>query len=187
MEEEIWKDVVGYEGLYEISNTGNLRSLDRLTVYPGGYTHGFKGKNIKWACNRGYHVASLNKNGSIKQVKAHRLVAMAFIPNPENKRGVNHINGIKNDNRVQNLEWCTDKENSIHAYRTGLYRPMNNWNDISEHQANKRVYQINGDGEIVASFFSAEEAFRRTGIPSSSICNCIKGRCPRAGGYKWTH
>ena len=114
METEIWKNINGYEGYYQVSNYGKIKTFN-------AYHH--KGKEmicIGRKLNNGYIGFSLQKEKIIKQELVHRLVAKAFIPNPENKKVINHINGIKNDNRVENLEWCTQKENINHSIKTGL-------------------------------------------------------------------
>ena len=109
---EVWKDVVGYEGLYQISNTGRVKTIkprykDKVILKSLNDTHGYK--NI-W----------LYKNKIRKRIKIHRLVAQAFIPNISNKPFVNHIDGKKSNNSVKNLEWVTSSENNLHAYRIGL-------------------------------------------------------------------
>ena len=114
MTHEIWKDIAKYEGRYQVSNRGRIKSIKRRYVH--------KDKIISpVVCKRGYAKASLCKNGERKPHTIHRLVAIAFIKNPKNKPGVNHRNGIKTDNGSENLEWATGLENSRHAANAGLY------------------------------------------------------------------
>ena len=119
---EIWKDISNYEGLYQVSNLGNIRSLNR-------YTNGrnskrlIKGKILKVFKDKdGYMNVNLYKNAEIKQFKVSRLVAQAFIPNIDNKPQVNHIDGNRYNNQVSNLEWCTSRENNLHAFRNNLMK-----------------------------------------------------------------
>lgn len=110
---EIFKSVLGFEGIYEVSNLGRVKSLKRK----------YRTKDIilnHTITKLGYCAVYLNDNNKRTDMFLHRLVAIAFIPNPENKPCVNHINGIKTDNRLDNLEWCTVYENNIHSYKTGL-------------------------------------------------------------------
>lgn len=118
--EEIWKDISGYEGFYQVSNMYRVKSLERI-VNSGNGKRIEGSKIIKMRLNeRGYYRLSLSKNGECKNFTLHRLIAKAFIPNPHNKPEINHINGIKTDNRIDNLEWVTTKENVIHAETIGL-------------------------------------------------------------------
>lgn len=128
IKDECWKWVKGYENLYKISNFGRVKSFHKmnerlLITYP----------------NRlGYPVITLAKNKIHKLVTVHRLVAGAFIRNPQQKKLVNHKNGVKADNRVNNLEWCTQSENISHSYRTGLQKPLigsqASWSKVNEKQ-----------------------------------------------------
>ena len=123
--EEVWKDIKGYEGLYQVSNLGNIKRLERIMENRGTYSGLYKIKEsiLKPRENKdrnGYYEISLRKDGTEKRFKVHRLVAYAFIDNPYNKPEVNHIDGNKSNNCAYNLEWMTSKENKEHAWRTGL-------------------------------------------------------------------
>lgn len=110
---EVWKDIKGYEGLYQASNLGNIKSLN--------YRNTKKEKILKGGINpSGYIIVGLHINNKRKSITAHKVIATTFIENPNNLSEINHLNGIKTDNSVNNLQWCTHKENMRHAYDTGL-------------------------------------------------------------------
>lgn len=122
--QEIWKGVIGFEGNYEISNLGRLKGLAIPKNLKNNYTYIKPELILKlYKINSGYFCAKLHKDGNSKTHLIHRIVATAFISNPENKTDVNHKNGIKDDNRAENLEWCTHSENLIHAHKIGLKKP----------------------------------------------------------------
>ena len=118
---EIWKDIPGFVGIYKVSSLCGLKSIPRHIKYKDGRSFFTDGKRLSvWIGNHGYYCAALRKEGKTHRVLLHRLVAMAFIPNPENKRCINHIDGNKTNNSISNLEWCTHSENLFHGYKIGL-------------------------------------------------------------------
>lgn len=120
---EKWLPIKGYEGFYEISNHGRVRSVDRIVYFKNNKgKREYKGKILKQKYHNGYAMVNLNKNKKLEVLYVHRLVAEHFIPKIKNKNIVNHKNGIKSDNYYKNLEWCTSRENNIHANNTGLHK-----------------------------------------------------------------
>ena len=118
---EAWTSVVGYEGIYEVSSFGNVRSVDRVITYKNGLRVPYKGEPKSQVTDKyGYNYVSLYENQKHKQGMVHRMVAQAFIPNPEKRPQVNHIDGDKLNNSLENLEWVTPQENIAHAKETGL-------------------------------------------------------------------
>lgn len=130
MSKLIWKDIPAYNGLYQASNTGSIRGLDRI-VFRNGTDHLRKGDIMSQIKNSfGYMTVQLTMDGKRKILLTHRLIAAAFIPNPKNKPQVNHKDGNKTNNHISNLEWCTASENVIHANETGL----------ADFKKNRKVY-----------------------------------------------
>lgn len=123
MKNEIWKPIKDYEGWYEVSNMGRVRSLDRTVYFKDGKrSRTYKGQILRYKYHHGYQMVNLLRNKEINTVYIHRLVIETFLPTVEGKTWCNHKNGIKSDNRVENLEWCTSSENKIHADATGLHK-----------------------------------------------------------------
>ena len=121
IQDEVWKDIEGYEGVYQVSTCGNIKSLAKPRKNGNSRCYIQKEKLLKQSfTSTGYKKVELYKDGKRKSFKVHRLVAIAFIPNPDNKPEVNHIDGNKINNNIDNLEWVTSSENTIHAYETGL-------------------------------------------------------------------
>lgn len=175
--EECWKPVEGYEGLYEVSNLGRVRSLTRIAVtYSNGGTQVRKGRIRCGTIDKstGYARLLLCKEAVQKSFNIHRLVAIAFIPNPYNKPQVNHKDGNKANNRVDNLEWCTVKENARHAIDTGL--TLNKGSDSS---SAKPVVTCRGH-----KFGSSVEAAAYFGMRNHrNISKVLKGFRKHAGRY----
>lgn len=188
-QEETWKPVVDYEGYYEVSNLGNIRSVSHLIsgyVNGGFRTYYTKSSSLKHNISKvGYVMVSLSKQGKVKHFNLHRLVAKAFIPNPNNFPCINHKDEDKTNNNIKNLEWCTKKHNA-------------NWGSnprrLSEMFAKKpprhrKVSQYTMDGKFVKTFYAASHAAKELRIGSGWIIACCRGTkgAKSAGGYKWKY
>lgn len=189
---EIWKDIKGFEGLYQISNQGRLRSLDRPVKQRSNSIQVKKGKLIIQSKNhKGYPLANMSKENKRYSRATHRLVAEAFIPNPENKPQINHIDGNKENNYVDNLEWLTAKENTKHAMENGLMKPCFNnakkASDIARNINKKIVDMYDKDGNYIRSFNSLVEAEEKTGAKQKGISEVACGRQKTTGGYVWKY
>lgn len=189
---EVWKDIEGYEGLYQISNFGNVKSLDRKVNAKNNKKRLIKGTFLKLRFNnRNYNIVSLYKN-NIQEVRfIHRLVAETFIPNPENKPEVNHIDGDKQNNKIDNLEWCTRTENNKHAWKTGLNKVSDNQKKAAAQSAKKRfskkIIQYDLKGNFIKEWDSMSEAQRQLNIWHESIGKCCKGEIKTSGKYIWRY
>lgn len=151
-----WRDIQGYEGIYQISRCGQVRRIAKGSgAKPGLILKTFDN-------GRGYRYISLYKNGKTRNFSQHSLMAKAFIPNPENKPQVNHINGRKSDNRLENLEWVTLSEQMIHAYGTGL-APSGEYNHMSkltEYEVGviRRLWMAGVPRPVIASCFGISKS-----------------------------
>ena len=134
----------------------------------------------------GYLRVCLWKNGKGYTKTIHRLVAETFIPNIENKPQINHKNGNKKDNRIDNLEWSTQSENQLHKYRVLGFKGAAFGKFGKDNPSSKIVLQIK-DGKTIAEFYGGAEAERETGINKRHICDCCRGRATHAGGYQWKY
>ncbi|WP_300905716.1 NUMOD4 domain-containing protein [uncultured Bacteroides sp.] len=177
---EEWRDIQGYEGLYQVSNLGKVRSLDReITAVsrwgtPQKYTA--KGRVLKGSFSTvGYPQVQLSKEGTITTYQVHRLVAMAFLANPDNLSEVNHKNEDKCDNRACNLEWC-DRDYNAHYLNACTRHAHKIW---------KRVRQFTLDGKFIAEYPSVSEASKANGISVSYISKVIHGVVSQANGHRF--
>lgn len=177
--EEIWKDIKDFEGLYQISNFGNVRSVDRCVYKSGWIKTNIAGTNLKQITDKdGYKRVKLSNKNYRKMPFVHRLVAQAFIPNPNNLPQVNHINEIKSDNCVYNLEWCNAKYNVNYGTRNTRLRSK---------AVCKKIAQIDLDGNTFKVWRSACEAAKTLKIVRSHILEVAKGRRKTAYGCKWKY
>lgn len=181
---EIWKPVVGYEGLYEVSCLGNVRGLMFLTRY--GTMSRRKTPRVckQETTHDGYKRVALSRNKELRHFSVHRLVAAAFIPNPGNLPAVNHKNESPANNTIENLEWCTPQYNS--NYGTLPQRIMERQTNSPAHS--KEVIQFTKDWKELERFPSTSEAYRRTGIKCDNIQRAARKPATRtAGGYHWKY
>ena len=179
---EIWKDVENYEGFYQVSNLGRVRSLERDVYCQNGIVHHLKEKVLVQNLDKqGYAYVSLCLNGKMKTIKTHRLVALAFIPNPENKPQVNHKDEVKTNNVVDNLEWCSAQENV--NYGTGIARAVQNRKSqkLGNHPNAKPVFCV----ELNKKFDCAKRVEEELGIWGTSIGKACRGERNTAGGFHW--
>lgn len=179
---EEWKPIKEYEGVYEISNFGRVRSVDRIGYqrhYSGGLSkYHFKGKEIKPNTrHNGYICVSLHKNGVQKTFNIHRLVALHFLEKPEGKEYVNHKDSDPTNNNVNNLEWCTQSENIQYAYDQGRKIPPHT----------RKIGQYGLHGNFIKEWNSEAEISRSLNIPQGNIYKACRGLRITAGGYKWKY
>lgn len=171
---EIYKDVVGYEGIYQVSNLGNVK---RILLSKGVKIKANGNILTPTKDSSGYLQVRLLKNGKRKHYSHHRLIAEYFIPNPNNYLFINHINGIKTDNRIENLEWCTHSQNIIHAYSTGLInQPKGN-----DSKKTKKIIDIE-TGEIYPSVSTLS---LKLGVNKGTLQNWLNNHRPNKTSFRY--
>lgn len=162
-QDEIWKPVKGFEGKYEVSSQGKIRSFKKIK------NDFIILKNIE---RKGYYRVYIGR----KFYSVHRIVAETFIPNLNKKPYINHKNGIKTDNRVENLEWCTRSENAYHAYDMGLMKQG------KDHIQSKALLVFNLEGKHITTLYGNKE-WKAFGLDQSSVNKCIRGKIKHYKGY----
>ena len=173
---EIWKDIEGYEGLYQVSNLGYVRSLDKIKEVINNnkkYLKTIKGKELKCSFHDGYRTVGLIKDGKVKTTYIHRLVATAFVKNPNNYNVVNHIDEDKSNNYYKNLEWCTYQYNNIYGNRLKNIK--------------KIIIQYDKKFNFIKRWDSATDAEKELLICANNIRKCCNYIIKSAGGYIWRY
>lgn len=177
MEKEEWRDIEGYEGLYQVSNLGRIKSLERID----NYNRLVKEQILKPIANRGYLRVCLYKDGKQKKISVHRIVAENFLENPHNYPQVNHKDENKSNNCVENLEWCTAKYNSNYGTKNERVAASN-----TNGKCSKPLLQIDKNtNEVIAEFPSTMEVKRQLGFCRVAVSECCTGKLKSAYGFKW--
>lgn len=184
---EIWKDIEGWEGYYQISNLGRVKSIERKVKFLSCKEKPSKLKVDKsilrqWL-GHGYPQISLYKDCKGKNYSTHRLLAKAFISNPENKPHINHKDGIRHHLEISNLEWCTPKENHIHKYEVLGYVSKGRKGKLSS--CSKKVGQYDLSGNLIKIWDSQGEIERELGFEQANISACCRGKQRTSCGFKW--
>lgn len=214
---ELWKDIEGYEGTYQVSNYGRIKSLERKVIRCDGKSFYFAQRILKYKKARGYDCVGLSGENETKYFRVHRLVAFAFIPNPNDLPQINHKDENPHNNMAVNLEWCTPSYNlnygnhnkNLSESKKRKYREDKDFAEkmrrinaerckkeswkIAQRNAQrvnsncKPVIQLSLSGEFIAKYHSTSEAFRQTGIPCQNIGQVCLKRIRQAGGYIWRY
>lgn len=167
----VWKDIIGYEGKYQVNNYGQVKSLK-------------SGRILKQYLNKyGYYQVTLSKDNKAKLYRVHRLVAMSFLKSINNKTQVNHINGNKKDNRLENLEWCNSSENLKHAYKNGLQKPKKGKDNV----LSKKTYQYDTNLNLIKEWDSVADIVRELNITKQQISACCLGKTKTTRGFIFTY
>lgn len=191
MEKEEWRDVKDYEGIYQVSSFGRIKSLDRIKEYKRGdkvIKSVVKGTLIKtFLFSWGYEGFVASKFGRTTTKYIHKVIAESFIPNPDNKKMVNHKDLNKLNNRIDNLEWCTHKENIQHYFKQPHVKGSNAGKFGKDSHQIKAVIQYTLDGEFIKEYPSVSSVGFELGINISGIYKNCTGKSSKSNGYKWKY
>jgi len=194
LENEIWVPVVNYDGYYTVSNLGRIQSVERIVISSAGKRRCFKSATKRTHKNHnGYIRVQLSKNGINKEFFLHRLILSSFKGEDPERKFVNHINGVRDDNRVENLEWVTPKENTRHSFDVlGRKPPV-----MAYKKGKAHVHYGKGDMKpqckriscdtLGIEFVSIRKAARELGLNNANICSALRGRCLHTEGFTFRY
>lgn len=187
MEQEIWKDIIlphiSYEWLYQVSNLWRIKSVWRYDIL-WRYTEEII---RKLSISNWYYRLWLNKDWKSKQYLVHRLIAQAFIPNPENKPYINHIDWIRSNNKLDNIEWCTSRENNIHRYNVLLCKKANVWKFWALHKQSKKVNQYDLQWNFIKEWWWLRDVQRNMWIKYQWISMCCIWKYKQSWWFIWRY
>lgn len=176
---EVWKDIKGYEGLYQVSNKGNVKSLN---YHKEGYEKTLKPKKH----NKGYlQIQLMGKEN--RTFTIHRLVAEAFLPNPNNYPCINHKDENKQNNSLDNLEWCDNSYNAKYSIKLHPERIKNRKYTSKKSKLNYKVNQFDNEGNLIKTWNNSRTIFLETGMSDWAISECCKGNRKSAYGFNWQY
>lgn len=182
MEQEVWKDIKGYEGFYQVSNMGRVKALEREVLYSNGRRHKYGERFLSTFTNhKGYVTVCLCKNGVCTAKRLHQVVIGAFYERPYGLNSINHKDENKQNNRLDNLEYCTSKYNSNYGTRAERYKEK----VTNDPRRSKRVIQTNLDGDFIREFPSLREIEREFGYEPVHIRDVCNGKQKTSYGFKW--
>ena len=180
---EVWQDIPDYEGLYQASTYGRIKSVERICVRGRGGAQTLPEKLLKFSIRRGYCAVHLCKNGMVKTFAVHKIIALTFLPNYFNLPCINHKSEVKTSNQVWNLEWCTTYYNNNYGSRNIRSKETQQKNP----KLGKIVKQFSLEGKLVATYQSTGQAARENGFSKGNIINACLGKYKQRYGFIWRY
>lgn len=193
---EVWKDISGYEGIYQVSNLGRVKSLPRTHKCYADRMYVTKERILKVHPNSQGYLRVPLKNGHKEERRfVHRLVAEAFIPNPYNKTDVNHIDCVPTNNNAENLEWTTHSENMLWAVKCGRFEHLKEQRskrgkaiiEKAREYVKRKICLIDENGNVIKRYNTITDACKEYGLDHGGVTKCCQGKYKTCGGYRWRY